>query len=136
MNASALLDAWNSRSAEAVAALYAEDGVRHPLAFPEAPAVGRAAIAEAVGMAFHAVPDAGLIHRGYYTTTEGLIVVEWTFSGTLENDYGPLPGTGGSLTLPGSSVMSTNSEGLIQHESVYWDTATLMVVAGMIPAMA
>jgi steroid delta-isomerase-like uncharacterized protein len=136
MNASALLDAWNSRSAEAVAALYAGDGVRQPFAFPEAPAVGRAAIAEAVGMAFHAVPDAGLIHRGYYTTTEGLIVVEWTFSGTLENDYGPLPGTGGSLTLPGSSVMSTRSDGLIQHESVYWDTATLMVVAGMIPAMA
>jgi steroid delta-isomerase-like uncharacterized protein len=136
MNAFALVEAWNSRSVSAVVALYAEDAVRHQIAVPEVRLEGRAAIAEGVGAILHACPDAALVPRARYDTTDGRAVLEWTFTGTLENDFGPLRANGGALALPGCSVVNVNARGLIQHETVYWDTATLMAAAGLLPAMA
>jgi hypothetical protein len=83
MNAFALVEAWNSRSVSAVVALYAEDAVRHQIAVPEVRLEGRAAIAEGVGAILHACPDAALVPRARYDTTDGRAVLEWTFTGTF-----------------------------------------------------
>lgn len=132
MDLNALVDAWNSRDAEAIAALYAPGGARHQYALPETRLEGRPAVSEGIGMIVHAVPEAELEARTVATTTDGEHVLEWTFRGVLENDFGELPGRGQPVDLKGVSVITTDGDGLIVEERVYWDTATLMAQAGVL----
>lgn len=135
MNENALIDAWNSREIENILALYTENATRHQFAFPEARLEGKAAIREAVGAILHACPDAGLTGRSRHVGDDGRIVQEWMFTGTLENDFGPLRANGARITLPGIAVLRVDSEGLIVSENVYWDTATLMAAAEFLPGV-
>jgi steroid delta-isomerase-like uncharacterized protein len=126
------VEAWNRQDAEAVAAQFAPDGVRHQFSLPEARLAGRDAIAQGVGAIIQAVPDAALDVRSQVEGTDGRIVVEWTFSGTHQNDFPGMPASGATFVLPGISLFSLGSDGLITLENVYWDTATLMAAAGVL----
>ena len=126
------VEAWNRQDAEAVAAQFAPDGVRHQFSLPEARLAGRDAIAQGVGAIIQAVPDAALDVRSQVEGTDGRIVVEWTFSGTHQNDFPGMPASGATFVLPGVSLFSLGSDGLITLENVYWDTATLMAAAGVL----
>ena len=132
LSAQTVLDAWNSRDPEAVAACYAPDGARVQIAFPPERIEGRAALAEHVGAIMAAWPDFVLESRSEGLTTDGHLLFEWTFRGTQQADYGPIPGNGQSLSLDGVSVVSI-VDGLIDEERVYWDNGTLMASAGMLP---
>lgn len=127
---SAIVDAWNTRDPEQVVALYQTDGVRHQFALPPARLEGHAAIREMVGAIMHAVPSFVLSERSRIETGDTAIL-EWTFSGVVENDFGDLPGKGQSLTLDGVTVASMR-DGLIAEERVYWDTATMLAGAGLL----
>jgi steroid delta-isomerase-like uncharacterized protein len=129
---SAIADAWNARDPKAVASLYAPNGARHEIAYPGQRLEGRIAIAAGVGAVFNAWPDCTLETRRQDRGADGLVILEWVFRGTQENDYGALPGTGGSLELPGVSLFTMRGE-LVAEERVYWDTATLMASAGVLP---
>lgn len=123
--------AWNARDAEAVAACYLPDGVREQSAYPPARIEGHAALTDHVQEIMTAWPDCTLETRperadGHHLT------LEWTFRGTQQADYGPLPGTGQLVELRGVSVMALEGD-LIREERVYWDTATLMAAAGVLP---
>jgi hypothetical protein len=111
---------------------HAPDGARVQIAYPPARIEGRTALAEHVGAIMAAWPDFVLETRSEGVTSDGRLLFEWTFSGTQQADCGPIPGSGQSLSLDGVSVASL-ADGLIDEERVYWDTATLLDSAGMLP---
>jgi len=123
------VEAWGARDADAVAAQFSVDGVRHQFASPEARLRGRTEIALGVAAIIRAVPDCRLDVRARVEGGGGVVALEWTFTGTYERD---LPGfTGGTgIVLPGISVVTVGSDGLIVLENVYWDRATLMAALG------
>lgn len=125
-------DAWNTRRPEAVARCYSPGGARVQMAFPPARIEGREALAEHVGAIMAAFPDFVLDVRSEATTADGALVFEWTFRGTQQADYGPLPGNGQEVSLDGLSILAME-DGLIREERVYWDGVALMAAAGMIP---
>ena len=126
------VEAWNARDPEAIAAQFTQDGVRHQFALPEARLAGRDAIAQGVGAVIHAVPDAVLEVRSQTVGQDGSVTVEWTFSGTLQNDFPGMPANGAAVTLPGISVYTLAEDGQIIEERVYWDMATLLATAGVL----
>lgn len=125
-------DAWNTRRPEAVARCYSPGGARVQMAFPPARIEGREALAEHVGAIMTAFPDFVLDVRSETTAADGAVIFEWTFRGTQQADYGPLPGNGQEISLDGVSLMAME-DGLIREERVYWDGVALMAAAGMIP---
>lgn len=131
ISAKNLTAAWNTRRPEAVAALYAPDGVRVVMAFPGGLIEGREAIAEHVREIMTAYPDCGLETRSEGVSADGLLTLEWSFFATQTADFGGIPGNGQEVALLGVSVISMD-EGLIREERVYWDTATLMAAGGML----
>jgi steroid delta-isomerase-like uncharacterized protein len=128
----AFIAAWRARDPEAVAATYAPDGVRLQMAHPPARIEGRSALAQHVGEIMTAWPDCTLETRPERRAADGAITLEWTFRGTQQADYGPLPGRGQPVELHGVSVVDMDG-GLIREERVYWDGATLMASAGVLP---
>ncbi len=128
--------AWNARDPRGIAGQFTPGGVRHQFALPEARLAGRDAIAQGVGAVLHAVPDVTLEVRSQSVGKDGTVTVEWTFAGTLQNDFPGLPASGERLTLPGISVFTLDADGQIAEERVYWDTATLMAAAGVLEPQA
>ena len=126
------VEAWNAQDAEAIAAQFTPDGVRHQFSMPEARLAGRDAITQGVGAIIQAVPDATLEVRSQSLGEDGRVTVEWTFSGTHENDFPGMPASGATFVLPGISLYTLTSDGQIAEERVYWDTATLMAAAGVL----
>lgn len=124
--------AWNTRDPGAVARCFAPNGVRVATAHPETRYEGHGALAEHVGGLMSTWPDCTLGVRSASTAPDGTITLEWTWSGTQQADYGPLPGTGQALELKGVSVLEMDGD-LIREERVYWDTGTLMASAGLFP---
>ncbi len=59
-------------------------------------------------------------------------VLEWTFRGTHTGDLPGLPARGAALTLNGVSVCLMAGD-LIAEEHVYFDAATLLAAAGVLP---
>lgn len=130
--------AFASQQAENVAALYAEDGWRIEHARPGVELMGRPAIAARIEGWVTAVPDCELRVTGVYGDDD-VRVLEWIFSGThraahaeSETRLGSLPARGERIHLPGVSVCQMTGD-LIALERCYFDAATLMAGAGVIP---
>lgn len=130
--------AFASRRAENVAALYAEDGWRIEHARPGVELMGRPAIAARIEGWFTAVPDCELRVTGVHGDDDARIL-EWIFSGTHRAGHpagdtrlGNLPARGEQVHLPGVSVCRMTGD-LIALERCYFDAATLMAGAGVIP---
>ncbi|HMN98017.1 MAG TPA: ester cyclase [Miltoncostaeaceae bacterium] len=132
MGLSEFVDAWNRQQPDDIAAQFTPDGIRHQFSLPEARLAGRDAIAQGVGAIIQAVPDATLEVRSLIEGADGRVVVEWTFSGTHENDFPGMPASGATVVLPGVSVYTLAADGLIALENAYWDTATLLSAAGVL----
>lgn len=131
VSAGVLADAWNTRRPEAVAALYAPDGVRCVMAHPGPRVEGPEAIADHVGEIMRSCPDCTLETRSEGTLPDGRLLVEWTFRATVQRDYQGIPGNGQDLELKGVSIVRLD-DGRIAQENVYWDNSTLMAGAGML----
>lgn len=130
--------AFASRRAENVAALYAEDGWRIEHARPGVELMGRPAIAARIEGWFVAVPDSALRITGIHGDDD-VRVLEWIFAGThhaaheaSDSRLGALPPRGERVHLPGVSVCQMDGD-LIAVERCYFDAATLMAGAGVIP---
>ena len=123
MAVQALVEGWNARDGDRVAAAFAPGGVRVEFARPAARLEGRAAVAAQVAAYATAVPDCILEVRGLQKLDLGA-VLEWTFAGTHTGDIPGLEASGRTITLPGVSVYRIVDD-LIEEERVYWDAATL-----------
>ena len=127
-----LLDAWNSKDPSQVVALYSPQGVRHQHAMPEARLEGHVAIGQMVAALMHSTPDFALTELGNVSHGDRE-TLQWSWDGTVQNDLGDLPGRGQEIHLRGVSVFQL-SGGLVVHEDVYWDAATLLAGAGLLSA--
>ena len=126
-----LESAWNAKSGAAVAEAFVPDGVRVEYALPGARLEGREAIAAHAEAYVRALPDCRLEIRGA-TEHDDVAVVEWTFRGTHTGDLPGLPAQGEEVALDGVSVCAMHGD-LILEERVYWDAATLLAGAGVLP---
>ena len=122
---------WSSRDGQKVASMYAEDGVRHQIALPEARLEGREAIAGAAQGLIDVVPDEVVEIRKVTEGANNTVVVEWVFRGTHTGDAPGWPAQGEAVNLIGVSVCDMDGD-LIKEERVYWDTATLLAGAGVL----
>lgn len=129
--ADALSAGWNTQDPAKVAAEFATDGVRHQFATEEIRLEGRDAILEMVTAIMHSVPDCSLEIRGQFAAG-GNEAFDWIFRGTVKNDFGPIPGNGQAIELPGCSLLSVAGNGLIAEERVYWDGVYFLAGAGML----
>lgn len=126
-----LTAAWNSQDPAQVAAVFAENGVRHQFAHEEVRLEGRAAVQEMISAIMHSMPDCSLELRGV-VGAGNKEALDWTFRGIVENDFGPIPGNGQRVELNGCSTLTIDDDGLILEERVYWDAAHFLVGAGML----
>jgi len=130
--------AFASRNADNAAALYAEDGWRIEHARPGVELMGRPAIAARIEGWFASVPDSELRVTAIHGDGETR-VIEWVFTGTHDAEHprsqsrlGTLPARGERVRLHGVSVCQMDGD-LIAVERCYFDAATLMAGAGVIP---
>ncbi len=125
-------DAINAHDADAIGALYADDGV---LSDPSGEFRGREAIVQYWERFFTAFPD--MNGRDEFTAESGDTAInEWSFSGTnsgpLESPEGTIPATGKRMTLRGCDALTVR-EGRIQSHRAYYDQLAFMTQLGLVP---
>jgi len=124
MSVQALIDGWNARRGEQVAAAFSPSGVRIEFAKPGARLEGREAIAAQANAYMTAVPDCRLEVRNVEELGRAAIL-EWTYAGTHTGDIPGLAASGRTISLPGVSIYRLTEDGALEEERVYWDAATL-----------
>jgi len=125
-------DAINAQDAEAIGALYADDGVLND---PAGEFQGPEAIVEYWRRFFAAFPD--LSGRDEFKAESGDTAInEWSASGThsgpMETPEGTIPATGKRLTLRGADAITVR-DGLIRSHRVYYDQLGFMTQLGLVP---
>jgi steroid delta-isomerase-like uncharacterized protein len=125
-------DAINAHDAQAIGALFAEDGVFEE---PAGKFEGREAIVEYWVRFFEAFPD--LNGRDEFKAESGDTAInEWSFSGTnsgpMETPEGTIPATGNRVTVRGCDAI-TARDGLIVSQRAYYDQLAFMAQLGLVP---
>ena len=125
-------DAINAHDAEAIGALYADDGV---LSDPAGEFRGLEAIVQYWESFFTAFPD--LSGRDEFKAESGDTAInEWSASGThsgpLETPEGTIPATGKQATLRGCDAITVR-DGRITSHRVYYDQLAFMTQLGLVP---
>ncbi len=125
-------DAINAHDAEAIGALYADDGV---LSDPAGEFRGPEAIVQYWESFFTAFPD--LSGRDEFKAESGDTAInEWSASGThsgpLETPEGTIPATGKQATLRGCDAITVR-DGRITSHRVYYDQLAFMTQLGLVP---
>ncbi len=121
---------WSSRDGQSVASMYTEDGVRHVIA-DDLRAQGREEIAANAQGLIDVMPDEVVEIRKVSEAPNGTVTVEWVLKGTHQHDAPGWPAKGEQVNLLGVSVCDMEGD-LIKEERVYWNTATLLVGAGVL----
>ena len=125
-------DALNAHDAEAIGALYADDGV---LSDPAGEFRGPEAIVQYWESFFTAFPD--LSGRDEFKAESGDTAInEWSASGThsgpLETPEGTIPATGKQATLRGCDAITVQNGRITSHR-VYYDQLAFMTQLGLVP---
>jgi steroid delta-isomerase-like uncharacterized protein len=125
-------DLINAHDAEAIAALYADDGV---LSDPTGEYRGREAIVEYWQGFFQTFPD--ISGRDEFEAESGDTAInEWSTSGTnegpLETPEGTIPATGKRVTLRGCDAMTVRGGRITSHR-VYYDQLSFLGQLGLVP---
>jgi steroid delta-isomerase-like uncharacterized protein len=125
-------DLINAHDAEAIGALYADDGV---LTDPTGEFRGPDEVAQYWERFFQAFPD--MTGRDEFKAESGDTAInEWSASGTnsgpLETPEGTIPATGKRGSLRGCDVITVR-DGLIQSHRVYYDQLEFLSQLGLVP---
>ena len=125
-------EAMKAHDADALGALYADDGVYSE---PAGEFRGREAMVQYWERFFTAFPD--LDPRDEFKAESGDTAInEWsmsaTNSGPLETPEGTIPATGKRVTLRGCDVLTVR-EGRIRSHRVYYDQMGLLTQLGLVP---
>ena len=128
-------DLVNAHDAEAIGALFAEDGV---FSDPSGEYRGPEAVIPYWEGFFKAFPD--MTARDEFKAESGDTAInEWSFSGTnegpLETPEGTLPATGKRLTIRGCDAITVR-DGRITSHRAYFDQLAFMTQLGLVPPTA
>ena len=128
----ALVDeTWNRHDADALAARFAEDGVVRTVATGET-ARGRDQIREWAEGLLRAFPDWHLKVTTAFGVA-GRICAEFILTGTHEGEFQGIPPTHRPIEQNVCSVFRMNPEGLLEQETIYFDSATMLRQLGLLP---
>lgn len=121
------LDAWNRGDAQAMAALFTEDGVYQDFAFG-ARVEGQEGVAGWVELTVQNIPDArGRVLDAFRVGDRA--AVQWVFRGTPLR-MGPVEGTGRSFAVPATSVFVLQGE-RIREVNDYYNRAEVFRQLGL-----
>jgi steroid delta-isomerase-like uncharacterized protein len=125
-------DLINAHDAEAIAALFGDDGV---LIDPTGEYRGREAIVEYWQGFFQAFPDISGSDE-FKAESGDTAINEWTASGTndgpLETPEGTIPATGKRATLRGCDAVTVRG-GTITSQRIYYDQLSFLAQLGLVP---
>jgi steroid delta-isomerase-like uncharacterized protein len=121
----------NTHDADAVAQWFAPDGIQRQVPTAEV-ARGRDAVRERVEALFRAFPDFHVRVRDLFTAGDRTCV-ECTSTGTHEGDFAGIPATGRKVEVDTCYVFRWNADGLVQEETIYFDSATILMQLGVLP---
>lgn len=132
--AQTLFDAWEKRDFDTFGEQLAGD-----VSFNDAPrgqvVTGQANVREWYASWATAFPDA-VAGATVVAASSDTVAIEGLFAGTNTGDFGPLPATGRSVSLPWANVLRFDSDGRIIAGSAYYDQLTIMIQLGHIDAPA
>lgn len=128
-----LVNAWNSRSADKVMALYAPNAVVRDPIYPK-PLRGIKAIRTDAENFFTAFPDlrfkaASVLAKGDKAAFE--VTVTGTNRGNLVGPAGALPATNRKVRVGGAVLITVDRKNRIIHERRYFDVAGFMQQLGL-----
>lgn len=115
-------DAWNRRDAEAIAAVFADDGSYVDPVVPGG--LGPAATGEYAGGLFAAFPDLAFAIESEAACGDGLVAAEWRMTGTNRGPYMGLPPSGRQVDLAGADLIRVEGE-RVRSVRGYFDTAVV-----------
>jgi steroid delta-isomerase-like uncharacterized protein len=125
-------DLINAHDAEAIGALYADDGVLND---PSGEYQGLEAIVQYWEGFFQAFPDISVRHE-FQAESGDTAITEWTASGTndgsLETPEGAVPATGRRVTIRGADAITVRNGRITSHR-VYYDQLAFMTQLGLAP---
>lgn len=124
-------EAWNTADAEAMAALFAPDGVYEDWAF-QAEFRGPEGAALWVELTAAAIPDARMEVLDAFREGDR-IAVRWTFTGTPIR-FADIPSTGESFSVPVVSVIETDGGRIARVQDAY-NLADLFRQVGVDPSL-
>lgn len=116
------IDAYNSHNADTAASLYDEKVTNTQFPYAKA-AQGREAMRKTYENIFRAFPDIhieaiNIVEQGTW------VVVEWTFSGTMQGEFAGHSPNGNKFNMSGCEIFQiVNGRILTQHG--YWDKNTM-----------
>lgn len=126
------ITAFESASADALAAAYTRDGVLEEVGFGQT-FTGRDAIREDEAAFLAAFTDV-VIQVGNSFASGEWAALEWSFSGTYAGAIPGMPaGVGQTVAFRGSSILLAAAEGIERHTQ-YFDALSILVQLGAIPA--
>ena len=125
--------AFNNHDAKAAADLYTEDAIYMIAGEPE-PLRGRKAIEENYDAFFSGFPNIEtefplIMVSGDHIMVEG--ITKGTHTGPFPTPEGDVPATGRKIEFRFGFVLKVNSEGLIEEDRTYFDSAVLMNQLGL-----
>jgi steroid delta-isomerase-like uncharacterized protein len=126
--------AWNRRDGDALAGLFADDGVYADAALGET-MTGRDAIKEFLENAYAEFSSDLRFEPGFAVETASGYAVAWTMKGTHDQDGPQLPKTGKAFSVEGVSLGEVR-DGKITRNVDYWSLATFLRQIGVMPAPA
>jgi steroid delta-isomerase-like uncharacterized protein len=123
-------ETWNRHDADALAALFADDGVMRLVATGET-ARGRAQIRALAEGRLRAFPEWHLQVTDAFGVA-GRVCAEFILTGTNEGEFQGIAPTHRRIEVELCSVFRMNPEGLAE-EKVYFDSAALLRQLGLLP---
>jgi len=108
--ANTYFDAWNSRDADAIVAVFGDSGT-YTDPTTSGPLSGNA-IGGYAQQLWSAFPDLSFDIRSAAVTAENKVVAEWIMSGTNTGEFAGLPSTQQTVRVPGLDVIETGPEAI------------------------
>lgn len=123
-----LFDAWEQRNFDALEKLFADD-----IAIIDSPAGqtmnGKSDAREWFGTWASACPDS-VAGVSVAAASDEAVVLEGVYVGTNTGDFGPMPATGRSVSMPFATILRFDTDGRVCNFTGYYDQVTLMSQLG------
>lgn len=125
-----LLDAWNSRNPERVAAWYTEDCYGLDVAIAK-PQIGRQGVQRMFEAYWYAFPDLEVNPDDVVVQGDN-IALFWTANGTHKGTIMNIPATGRKVTVRGVNRLVLQ-DGKVRETLTIWDVAGMLRGLGLLP---
>ena len=125
-------EVWNSHDAEGQAQFYTSASTVRDSGDPDNAAKGQDAIVARARTILDGFSD-GELEIVSIAVDGSHACTEWRFSGTHDGMFLDVPASGNKIVTLGATVQEFGEDGKIVSENAYWDVATFLREAGVLP---